>query len=393
MGIVVVIPAYKEEFLLLSLMSLKKCDLPLGDVEVIIVINDSEVDTAATKALNQKVFQQTLEWCQKNSTLRRKFRVIYQDNLPKKFGGVGLARKIGMDEACFRLEKARNKKGIIVCFDADSRCAENYLVEIEKHFQKHPKTPACSIHFEHPLRGFDYDPEVYEAIMYYELHLRYFIGVQRLAGCPFAYQTIGSSMAVRADFYQKQGGMNRRKAGEDFYFLQKMIALGNFTELNTTTVFPSPRISDRVPFGTGKAVGEIVQQKGQYLTYNPLIFKDLATFFGKLETLYTLEGDWESIALPPSITDYLASLHFEERLAEIRGNTSNLTAFKKRFFRWFNAFQVMKYAHFARDHFYENIPVTEAARDLLSQLGIPTVEEDVKRLLITFRKLDRERAI
>jgi hypothetical protein len=371
-------------------MSLKKCQLPLCDVEIIVIINDSESDNAATKTLNQKTYEQALEWSEKNSCLRRKFRIIYQGDLPKKFAGVGLARKIGMDEACYRFEKARLKKGIIVCFDADSRCAENYLIAIEQHFKKYPRTPACSIHFEHPLRGFDFEEKVYEAAAAYELHLRYFINAQKLAGCPFAYQTIGSSMAVRANYYQKQGGMNRRKAGEDFYFLHKFIGLGNFTNLTDTTVFPSPRISDRVPFGTGKAIGEIIHQKGIYETYNPLTFKDLKSFLSQIKKLYNTDDHWETLAFPLSINQFLKANDFEKKLAEIKKNTSNFSAFKKRFFHWFNAFLVMKFAHFARDHFYENVPVETAAIELLKQLKINPVDTDIKQLLLLFRAYDKK---
>lgn len=363
--------------------------MPLCDVEVIVVINDSETDSAPTKKLNLDIYHQAIEWSEKNSLPRMRFRIIYQDNLPKKFGGVGLARKIGMDEACYRLEKARIKKGIIVCFDADSKCQENYLVEIEKHFKNNPKTSACSIYFEHPLRGFDYEEKIYRAIIAYELHLRYFINAQRLAGCPFAYQTIGSSMAVRSDYYQKQGGMNKRKAGEDFYFLQKFIALGNFTELNTTKVIPSPRISDRVPFGTGKAVGEIANSKSVYTTYNLQTFLDLRVFFQKLKPIYQLKSDWRALELPQSVVQYLNLHHFDERLAEILNNTTTFPSFKKRFFKWFNAFQVMKFAHFARDHFYTNQPVGTAALALLDFLEKPVATKDLKSLLLQYREMDR----
>lgn len=389
LGIVVVIPAYKEEFLLLSLMSLKKCKLPLADVEVIVVVNDSILDNAKTKKLNQKIFEQATAWSEKNSRPRMRFRILYKGELPKKTGGVGLARKIGMDEACYRFGKAKVKKGIIVCFDADSKCEENYLVAIEHHFKKHPRTSACSIHFEHPIRGFDFEEPVYQAIIAYELHLRYFINVQEWVGFPFAYQTIGSSMAVRSDYYQKQGGMNRRKAGEDFYFLQKFIALGNFTNLNSTTVIPSPRISDRVPFGTGKAVGEILEQKGQYDTYNILTFKDLKIFVKQLKIIYNLENSWKTLDLPNSVTQYLELQNFDERLAEIRQHTTSFSTFKKRFFHWFNAFQVMKFAHFARDHFYENVSVESAALTLLVERKIALKEEDQKSLLLLYRNLDK----
>ena len=71
---------------------------------------------------------------------------------------------------------------------------------------------------------------------------------------------------MRAWAYVKQGGMNRRQAGEDFYFLQKISWLGPMTELANVIVHPSPRLSDRVPFGTGRAVGGFVSN-GRLTTY------------------------------------------------------------------------------------------------------------------------------
>ncbi len=390
LGIIVVIPAYKEEFLLLSLMSLKKCQFSLCDVEVIVVINDSEKDTLAIKKLNQRIYQQTEKWSQRNSTSRLRFRVIYRDNLPTKFAGVGLARKIGMDEACYRFEKIGKKKGIIACFDADSRCEQNYFIELEKHFQRNPTTPACSIYFEHPTSGAHYGQKVYDAIIAYELHLRYFVHAQRFAGCPFAYQTIGSSMAVRADYYQAQGGMNRRKAGEDFYFLHKFIALGNFTELNATKIIPAPRISDRVPFGTGKTIGAIIRQKGEYSTYNPMIFRDLRQFLKNLQGLYEKELSWKQLGLSDSVQQFLHLHNFDEKLLEVRQNTADFAAFRKRFFRRFNAFTLIKFAHFARDHFYKNVEVSEAASWMLKQLGDALQYSSCKDLLEAFREIDRK---
>ena len=73
-------------------------------------------------------------------------------------------------------------------------------------------------------------------------------------------------MAVRPEAYMKQGGMNRRKAGEDFYFLNKIMSLGGFGECAETTIYPSPRTSKRVPFGTGQAVLRNVETK-TYTTY------------------------------------------------------------------------------------------------------------------------------
>ena len=48
-----------------------------------------------------------------------------------------LARKIAMDEAVRRFDQIGHTKGIIACFDADSLCDDNYLIELEEHFINH----------------------------------------------------------------------------------------------------------------------------------------------------------------------------------------------------------------------------------------------------------------
>lgn len=396
LGIIVVIPAYDEPFLLLSLMALHRCEMPLCDVEIIVVVNDSEKDTEAIRKKNFEIYQQAEKWAATVNRARRWFHILYHDKLPKKQGGVGLARKIGMDEAVFRFEKAKKPRGIIACFDADSRCDKNYLVELYQHFKQKPRTQACSIYFEHPLYGIDYEDEVYEAIILYELHLRYYINAQRFANFPFAYQTIGSSMAVRSDAYQKQGGMNRRKAGEDFYFIHKFTPLGYFSELNTTRVIPSPRPSHRVPFGTGKAVDELLKTKQSYLTYAPQSFIDLKQLFKMLSLFYKkniTDIPQDLKGLSTGLQAFLEDYNFIDHLTEIKKNTANRSTFSKRFYRWFDAFMLMKYVHFMRDEYYPNVPIEEAATWFL-RIGSSFKKEDLegntaKDLLMKFRQWDR----
>ena len=245
-------------------------------------------------------------------------------------------------------------------------------------------SPACSIYFEHPLEG-ELAPEIYEAIVAYELHLRYYVQALRFAGFPHAYHTIGSSMAVRARAYMEQGGMNRRRAGEDFYFLHKMMPLGGFTELNSTAVYPSPRPSDRVPFGTGRGVSDWLQQPGKR-TYPLQAFDDLRVFLQPVRSLMT-QPDLR--AAPASIRTFLAEQDFESALAEIRGHTSTAAAFCKRFFRWFDGFRAMKFVHHARDHFYGEEEVEVASAGLLARLGRSPARASTKELLLACRQVDR----
>ena len=176
---------------------------------------------------------------------------------------------------------------------------------------------------------------------------------------PYAFHTVGSSMAVRSSAYQKQGGMNKRKAGEDFYFLHKIIALGDFTELKKAKVIPSPRVSDRVPFGTGKAVGEYVEHSTEaYMTYSPDSFREIRSFVGGLESFFQEQVDLSELSDP--FKQFLGEQQFEKKLAEIRKNTSDFDSFKKRFFVWFDAFMILKLVHYLRDTHYPNVPVNLA---------------------------------
>jgi glycosyltransferase involved in cell wall biosynthesis len=362
LGLVVVIPAYNEVHLEQSLQALLNCQKPNCSTEIIVVINAGENSTAEVMNNNFLTAKTIKELAQKSPENIRLFS-IEVNQLPSKHAGVGLARKIGMDEAVRRFDAVNNQEGVIICFDADSTCEENYLSEIFNHFNKNPKSPACSIYFEHPLSGSEFSAEVYEAIVDYELHLRYYIEGLRYADYPYSFHTIGSSMAVRSKIYQQQGGMNKRKAGEDFYFLYKIIPLGNFTEINTTKVIPSPRPSDRVPFGTGRAVNKILAGGNEeLLTYNPEIFEELKKI---LKQVYVKKLHLSPSDFSGPVKNFLLQNDFENKIEEIKQNSSTEEKFLKRFFSWMDGFMVLKLIHFLRDTTYPELPIKEAAEELL----------------------------
>ncbi len=396
LGLIIVIPCFNETNIINSLLSISYCDITESSVEVIVIINDAGNSNDIIKKQNQSTYEEAASWATQHSTSQLKFHIHYCSDLPKKHAGVGLARKIGMDEAVRRFELLDNhQNGIIVCFDADSRCERNYLTAIAAHFKNNTKTPACSIHFEHPTTG-AYDQEIYDGIIKYELFLRYYIDALRFADFPYAYQTIGSSMAVRSAMYQKQGGMNKRKAGEDFYFLHKIIPLGNFSEITTTKVIPSPRPSDRVPFGTGRAINQWLESNDHvYNTYHPQTFIDLKVFINRINELYTIdENDIATFLIksPKSIASFLESQDFNNNLIEIRKHCGNsLDAFRSRFFQWFNGFKILKFTHYSRDHFYAEIPVEEACGWLLKEhFGVFEPTADALEQLKMIRVLDKK---
>jgi len=393
LGIVVVIPCFNEPDLIRSLESLWLCERSDCAVEVIVVVNSPDGCSEEIRSRNQATLKTATEWIAEHCEARLAVRMLHFPELPPKQAGVGLARKIGMDEALRRFDDVARLEGVIVGYDADCGCERNYLTTIEQHFQQNPQSPGCSIYFEHPLSG-TLSPQIYEAVGAYELHLRYYVQALRYAGFPHAHHSIGSCMAVRADAYRSQGGMNKRKAGEDFYFLHKIIPLGGFTDLTGTTVIPSPRPSDRVPFGTGKAVRRVVA--GQEIKTYPLgAFLDLKQLLDRLPSIdLSAEAFAARLAdgLPQSVGCFLTEQQFDRALKQIRENTANEKAFRKRFFGWFDGFRAMKFVHDARDRFYGEGRVNEQAAKLLAMLpdgpNLP-VNLSVGELLEIYRGLDR----
>ena len=237
-----------------------------------------------------------------------------------------------MDEAVFRFFDANSQGGIICSFDADSVCDKNYFLEIEKAIQRDPPPGAGSIYFEHPVSGDTFPSEVYEGITLYELHLRYFIQALRYIGFPYVHHTVGSAFFVSTDTYVKVGGMNRRKAGEDFYFLQKIMPDVNYIDLNTTRIQPSPRPSKRVPFGTGPWIEKyLTHEVDTFFTYNLDAFLDLALLFGKIDELAALNENQIGpfyLTLPRSIRSFISKDNFLQKVGEIKNNTATSAAFE-----------------------------------------------------------------
>lgn len=393
LGLILVIPCYNETNLIASLEDLFHADDPKCALEIIVVINASEDASDQIKAQNEETYLEVKDWTAKNQKANFSVHQIFTNNLPKKHAGVGFARKIGMDEAVYRFEQI-NTDGIIACFDADSKCDTNYLVEIEAHFNRHPTSPGCSIHYEHPLTGNEFDAQVYQGIIGYELHLRYYNQALKFCGLPYAFHTVGSSMAVRSSAYQKQGGMNRRKAGEDFYFLHKIIELGGFTEIKSTRVIPSPRISDRVPFGTGKAVGDWVEKREEeHYTYAFESFLIIRSFVGFIPSLYTQPLSAIKLTNPlhqELLMRFLEDHKIDHVLNEVKGNAKTQDAFIKRFFKWFDAFQVLKLVHFLRDNGISNGKVEDETRKLLMINGNENVASNKHDLLVFLREIEKK---
>ncbi len=383
--IFLVIPAFNEFNILTTLESLADCDPPEGIVEALIVVNNREDENADIKSQNKLTYDQVLQWASEKCPDWLKLYCALIDNLSNKRGGVGLARKIGMDEGVRRFGQV-GINGLIVNLDADCRVDGNYFTAIQTFFRNHENLWSGGIHFEHVETP---NPKEVEAIRLYELHLRYFIDAQRWVRLPFAYQTIGSCMVVRSDAYQKRGGMNVRKAGEDFYFLHKFIDIIRHGDINTTTVRPSGRTSDRVPFGTGKAISQQLLGHPQ-CTYAFEGFETLAELRDSLPLLFETGGitPWlqnHNGYLSGFLQDQLGVEGMEDMLEQTR----SVSTFEKRFFQWFNAFRLMKYLHDVIRPIFPDRPVPNEALKLIQVLGGDAGPLSLGTLLEWYREHDK----
>jgi hypothetical protein len=389
---IVVIPAYIETRLEESLVSLFNAVAPENPIEVLVIVNWPDTETPENIKLSHEIFLSAKNWSEQHSSENKRFHIAESGNIPRKKAGVGYARKTGMDEAVRRFLGAGQKDGIIISFDADSKCETDFFTAIEEHFLLNPSADGCSIYFEHPLEGMDFNPEVYRAIMQYELHMRCYLHGVRYSGFPNAFYTVGSSLAVRAPSYCRQGGMNIRQAGEDFYFLQKFFDLGNFSDLLKTTVHPSPRPSLRVPFGTGKAVDTILKSEESLKSYNPEIYHILKEFFAKVPGLYqriSISGIPESLPVHSCLNEYLDDCGFWNELLDIYENSGSVSAFTKRFYRYFNMFRILKFAKHARKTF-PDLPVIDCARVIMQKTDMnPNPAAGESELLLEFRRKDK----
>lgn len=381
MELFVVIPCYNEPNVLKSIDSLANCAPPTLVVNVIVVVNSEVNCSHQVVRQNELSIEDLKHWQAKPDWIN--LTVIEVQDVPVKIAGVGNARKIGMDKA---YDLSQNKRdSIIICYDADCTCSLNYLTSIEKAFTANTLYDIATIYFEHEEAGAD-------AIIDYELFLRYHYQGLKFAGYPYAYQTIGSSMAVRAETYNKFGGMNQRKAGEDFYFLHKIIPYRQVLEINNCTVIPSARTSDRVPFGTGHAVAKFQESICKtYYTYDPSIYLEVKRLMQAVESATLTKTSIDGVS--SDISRFLISQNFEQAYQQFIKQSKSDDLFRQSVYRWLNGFRMLKLVHYLRDQSYTNVPINQAVSRFWNMKYSVTLRQSNKEWLQRFRSLEKESTI
>ncbi len=231
--------------------------------------------------------------------------------------GVGHARNLLFEKAL----TISNENDLIMCLDADTTFKPGYFQSVADIFSKTPDAIAHANPYYHKLTG---DKAVDRAILRYEIYMRlYVLNLWRI-GSPYAFTPLGSAITMYAKSLKNIGKITPRPAGEDFYLLQKLRKHGRISQYNEHYVYPSPRISKRVPFGTGPAVADGIENRWEkYPVYPPEpfdIIRETYELFPKL-----LNED-----LPIPMDDFFEKIYGTSKIfQQLRLNYKNVDKFTR----------------------------------------------------------------
>ncbi len=374
---IIVVPSIAEsENLPVLISSLEQNDeLELLNTLLIVVVNNSFSSTEEVKNDNQK----TIDYLK---NIKSRVNISFIDvfsagkEMDDKNGGVGFARKIGMDLALTKFDYYSLNKKIVICTDADCIVEPYYLTKISQEFNRN-NYEAAVVNFAHDING---DDEETKAIICYEIFLRYYVLGLNFAKSDYAFHTIGSTMLCTPEAYVKVEGMNKRKAAEDFYFLEKLAKIYPIGELKSTFVYPSKRSSWRVPFGTGRSVDRYLSNsRDEYMLYDPKSFVVLKTWlqvFNDNSISNQIDLIRISQNIHPALSGFLSQQDFGNFINKVLLKNNNPNEIEKQKHFWFDAFRTLKLIHYLRDETYPNINMFDAIDELLKMMSI---ENMIKR--------------
>ena len=393
---VVVIPAYAEKEMLFStLASLAQNDnTSLDDMLILCVINNKKSATTEAKVNNLQTMKYLSALTEKKSLkfageLNDSLQAIADSNLklafidasseghevPKNTGGVGMARKIGMDAAFNLLRQCSTDKKIIINLDADTLVQNKYLRSIKNYYTGNKKSAIVAYEHQEPSV-----PDEAAAIYCYEIFLRYWVLGLKYANSPYAFHSIGSTMSCSADAYLEVRGMNRRDAGEDFYFLNKLAKIGKIGYIKETCVYPSARPSQRVPFGTGKRISRfLARTHDEYLLYNPRIFEILSAWLELMRSPFNYcesEILIKARAIDYNLESFLIGNDFAAIWSRIRNNVKDEKTMIRQFNDWFDGFKTLKFINHMSREAYAPINMFTAVNEILFMLKMSEYKYD-----------------
>lgn len=400
---IIVIPAIAEFKNIKKLLRLFLKNDPsfFSSTLILFVINNASSSDQAVKDDNQKTIRllRSILSSKNNGKLKEEIKqsglqIGLIDASTKgrdpedKHLGVGLARKIGMDAALTIFDYDIETKKSIICLDADCKIQPNYLTNVIQDFDSNGYNAAI-VDYEHEIQG---NREENEAVTCYEIFLRYYVSGLKYAGSGYAFHTIGSTIVCDHIAYIKSGGMNKRKAAEDFYFLEKLAKNYKINRISSTTIYPSNRSSWRVPFGTGQRVTRFLSKtQNEYLLFDPAVFDILKSWLKEYNSNHAILPKQVMNAAKDihiELYNFLLEQEFEEQWERILSNTKCEKQFRYQKKIWFDGFKTLKLIHHLRDTAFPEINMFDALDEFFIKLK---VKNAVKREVGTIPNISTQR--
>ena len=253
--------------------------------------------------------------------------------------GVGTARKIGFD---FALQYSK-KTSLFICLDADTIVSKRYLKTIVEYYNE-TLFSACIVDFKHQKSN---NVKLNKGIRIYEKALHEMAKKIKMCNSPYGYVSMGSTIICTSKAYVLIGGMPKKKAGEDFYFMQSLAKYAKIDFIDKILVYPSSRAEQRVHLGTGYRMNEYKE----FNKFDNLFFPDSSYETIKNIILIAESNFCNSYLklkkeLIKNLSDKVCNFLNENDIENIWKNISLNSKTKKQFMiffhQWFDAFKIIK---------------------------------------------------
>jgi hypothetical protein len=395
------IPAYAEnESLLETLRSVPAG--PMGPVLLVVVVNARADSPPEVHEANRAALEEVARVFAPSRTVStdppaRLFdhphgrMLVIDRSAPGRFlpagQGIGLARKIGCDLALRLRAAGRIASPWIHATDADTVLPGDYFEQIAG---VGADRTAAIYFFEH---RFSQEEPLARAGRLYEISLRYQTLGLAWAGSPYAYQSMGSCLAIRASAYAQVRGFPKKKEIEDFTILNDLAKIGAIERLAVSPICLAGRISTRVPTSTGQALSVLVGKRGvekSFRLHHPLVYAHLGAWIRVLGAIARRGPDLAAplSALPRENPFFRADL-LEEALGDMGAFAAVRAALRepgdevtvlRRLHSSFDAFSTRELLDALRDGGIASLPYREALAEAPFAGLADSTEEDLEAL-------------
>ncbi|HEX2898674.1 MAG TPA: hypothetical protein VHS96_03035 [Bacteroidia bacterium] len=375
---VVVVVRYLEDAVLREFIGeIAAIAPPKGAMEVIAVSDQGDLASIRQFLEGKNAANDSLPVTSPAHVAARRCFALDLANLPTQHIGEGMMLKVGMDEAVSRFRLAGRDDGLIVVLEAGNICPTDFLVVVQDEFARHPKVQTMGVETRYEPSSLH--PEMADALIRIRLSEHLLVAGLRFCGHPYAFPMMEIGFAVHASAYQAQMGMNRRKQGATFDFLQKFVELGAHRHCTATAV-AARSVATNIPrFEIGFAIWEYWKSPNpDYPVFASESFFALKTGLEQLRSWFGMAEAELQAALAQfseGFRQFMQTQGFVAKVLEMKRYTKTAEAFEKRFHRWFNSLKTLQYFQYCRDHHWPDRPIVDVGNELAAWMAGGSVGE------------------